>query len=175
MAKKDDVLKKNLLEDGKEQDKKREKKKRKEKPREPNVLGGGLTVLTLVVLFFVIRAFSHTPPTNTTDAQKELQKQQKESAQAKEHLKSQLSDTAQNVRGNFTNESPLDSAMASLDKVNRDIDSAKRLPEQTVETVKNLKIGDAITIVLNTTGRLGKVYSDAKEVHKALLKEISKL
>ena len=149
--------------------------KRKEKVREPNVTGGMLTIVSLVILFFVIRAYGQSGSVlGTSDSQEHAVRQQQK-AKAEENIKSELSETAEGVRGNFTEVNPMDSAMESLDKVNHDVEAAKNLPSYTVETVKNMKIGDAITIVMESVGRLRKIITDANSVKEGALKKVEEM
>jgi hypothetical protein len=157
----------------KEPDKKR--RRRTEKPREPNVRGGILTLISLCILYLVISTNAHSPAVLGTSDSKEFEKRQAEKAKAEANIKADLNDTAKSVRGNFIETNPVDAAVESLDKVNHDVEVAKNLPATTVETVKNMKIGDAVTIVMESFKRLTKIYSDAKGVHKEALKQVEKL
>lgn len=157
----------------KEPEKKR--RRRTEKPREPNVRGGILTLISLCILYLAISANAHSPAVLGTSDSREFEKRQAEKAKAEENIKKDLNNSAENIRGNFTKTNPVDSAVASVDKVNQDVEAVKNLPAQTVETVKNMKIGDAVTIIMDSVKRLSKIYTDVKGVQKEALKQVEKM
>jgi hypothetical protein len=166
--------KKNAPSDPKKEPEKK-RRRRVEKPREPNVRGGILTLISLCVLYLVINANAHSPAVLGTSDAREYERMQAQKAKAEENIKEDLEDTAKGVRGNFTETNPVDAAVASVEKVNHDIEAAKNLPAQTVETVKNMKIGDAVTIVMESVSRLKKIISDANGVKKEALKQVEKM
>jgi hypothetical protein len=167
-------------EDEKEHSAKSEKespkrRRRIEKPREPNPRGAILTLISLCLLYLAISANINNPSVLGVSDNREFEKQQAERARAEENIKNELDETANGIRGNFTSDNPVDSAVASVDKVNHDIEAAKQLPAQTVETVKNMKVGDAVAMIMESIKRLSKIYSDAKGVHKEALKQVEKM
>lgn len=158
-----------------EKESQRKRRRRVEKPREPNPKGALLTLISLCLLYIAIAANAHSPSVLGISDSKEFEKRQAEKAKAEENIKNDLNSTAGNVRGNFTKENPVDMAVASVDKVNHDIEAAKNLPAQTVDTVRNMKIGDAVTLIMDSVKRLSKIYQDAKGVHKEALKQVEKM
>lgn len=158
-----------------EKEPQRKRRKRIEKPREPNPRGALLTLISFCLLYIAISANVHNPAVLGTSDSNNYEKQQAEKAKAEENIKNDLEGTADGIRGNFTETNPVDQAVASVDKVNHDVEALKKLPAQTVETVRNMKIGDAAVIVMDSIKRLSKIYSDAKKVHKDALKQVEKL
>lgn len=154
-----------------------DKTRRRIKTREPNVLGGGLVILSLVLIFFVVRAFASESAVKGTSTKSDVsyEQRQEEKEKAMKNVKQELQETTEEVKDNFGNINIMDSALESADKVSRDIDAAQELPGKTAETVKNLKIGDAISIVVTSVSRLSKVYTDALSIRDTALKQIEKL
>lgn len=151
-------------------------RKKKIKVREPNVWGGGFVIVSLLIIFFAVRAVDNPQQDVLESKDQQLQsKKQNEEKKAFENVTTELEATSENVKDNIENINVVDSAMESADKVSNDIDAVSELPAKTGETVKNLKIGDAFSVVLSSFSRLSKIYKDITGVKDDALEQIEKL
>ena len=154
-------------------------RKRRIKEREPNVFGGVLVIVTLVVVFCVIWFISQSNPSaaglHTVKEAEEYTKIQEEKKKAAQNVKAELAKTAEDVQENINNVSVVDAAMESMEKVSHDIDAAQKLPAKSAEAAKNLKIGDAISFLVGSASRFGKIYTDVTAIRDSALQQIEKL
>lgn len=153
-------------------DPKKEKKKKKVKERTPNILGGGLAIASIVIVFLLINAY---PQSNATvKGVTSAQKSDRETTKAMQKIQTDVRKQIDSVKDQTENFNVKDAASPQVNKVLDDVESVKNLPLNITKDLQNQgsKVaGDALKPFM----RFKKIIQDAVSVKDMILDKIQEL
>lgn len=155
-----------------EQRLKKDKKKKKVKERIPNIFGGGLAIVSIVIVFLLINAY---PKNNAKVASvSDTRTKDKETVKAMQKVQSSVQKQIDSAKEQAENFNVKDAASPQMNKVLDDFESVMRLSEQITKdlTDQGTKVaGDALKPFI----RLQKIIQDAVSVKDMVVEKIGEL
>lgn len=147
-------------------------KKKKINERTPNILGGGLAIVSIVIVFLLINAY---PKNNAKVASvSDTRTKDKETVKAMQKVQSSVQkqiDTAKEQAENFNVK---DATSPQVNKVLDDVESVQNVPQKIVKDLieqGNKVVGDALKPFV----RLQKIVHDASAVKDMILEKVREL
>lgn len=164
-----------IQESDKEAEKKDKKRRRKKKERKPNILGGGLAIFSIVIVFLLLNSFSQDSESQVEGLQTQ-QKSDKQAAKAMQRLQSNAQKTLNSLKKQSENVNVLDVTTQSqqVEKLENDLEAVKSLPQEISQTLSK-QGNEAVENALQPIFRLQKIIQDAVGVKDVILEKIKEL
>lgn len=158
--------------DKEKDDKDKKRRKKKEKIRKPNVIGGGLALLSIIVLFLFLqgRPQEQSVKSAMTDSAKTDMETQKAMEKLQSEAQRQLDDVKKQAEGFNVK----DATSPQINKLLDDAEGAGTIPGQIGEVLSEYS-GGTIESVTETVSRFEKIVHDARAVKNAILETLQKL
>ena len=155
-----------------EGDPKKEKKKKKAKERTPNILGGGLAIASIVIVFLLIKAY---PQSNATvKGVTSAQKSDRETTKAMQKVQSDVQKQIDSVKDQTENFNVKDAASPQVNKVLDDVESVKNLPLSITKDLQN-QGSKVASDALKPFMRLQKIIQDVIAVKDMVVEKVAEL
>jgi hypothetical protein len=156
---------------------KKKTKRKKKIERQPNILGGGLVVLSLIVLYLFIQYFSTHPLQTTSKPVEKVQAQAKEEADAQKRVSEEIDGYTKDIQEKINNFSILGVTIESkqAEKLERDARSLQEVPKKAAEGARNEILTTTIGEVINSVLRLRKIGEDIESLKRFTIEKAQEL